>query len=143
MLFHNREITHLNDVCVIIDNVILPRVDKAQFVGIYLDIFMTWKDHIHEVESKISKNIGIVYRIKYLLPSHILRMLYCALILPYFLYCNIIRATSFKSNIQKLIIFQKKIICRPIIFGLHFRSHTGPVFNQLKLLKLTDINLHQ
>ena len=45
MIFHNRKIADLNDVCVILDNVILPRVDKAKFLGIYLDSFMTWKDH--------------------------------------------------------------------------------------------------
>ena len=68
-------------------------------------------------------------------------MLYCVIILPYFSYCNIIWANSCKSKIQKLIILQKKII--RIISGLHFCSHTGPVFKQLKLLKFSDINLHQ
>ena len=89
----------------------------------------------------MSKNIGIISRLKHLLPNHILRILYCALILPYFSYCNLVRANSCKYKIQKLTLLQKKII--RIISGMHYRFHTGPVFKQIIFLRFSDINLHQ
>ena len=94
MIFHNGKNADLNDFNIVLDNVILPRVDKVKFLGVYLDSSLSWKYHIHEVESKVSKNIGIISRLKHLLPTHILRMLYCALILPYFSYCNLVWANS-------------------------------------------------
>ena len=141
MIFHNGKNADLNDFNIVLDNVILPRVDKVKFLGVYLDSSLSWKYHIHEVESKVSKNIGIISRLKHLLPNHILRMLYCALILPYFSYCNLVWANSCKYKIQKLILLQKKII--RIISGMHYRSHTGPIFKQIIFLKFSDINLHQ
>ena len=141
MIFHNGKRFCVNDICIRIDNTALPRVDKTKFLGVYLDSSLSWKYHISEVESKVSKSIGIISKIKHLLPDFILRMLYCALVLPYLNYCNLIWANTYKTNLQKIIGLQKKII--RIISRAQFNDHTTPLFEKLKLLKFTDINLHQ
>ena len=56
-------------------------------------------------------------------------------------YCNVVWANSCKYKIQKLTLLQKKII--RIISGMHYRSHTGPIFKQIIFLRFSDINLHQ
>ena len=141
MIFHNGKKFCANDICIKINNVVLPRVDKVKFLGVYLDSSLSWKYHISEVESKVSKSIGIIYRIKNLVPRFVLRMLYCTLVLPYLTYCNVIWANTYKTNIQKIIVLQKKII--RIISGAQFLDHTSPLFKKRKLLKFADINLQQ
>ena len=69
----------------------------------------------------ISRNIGILYRVKCLVPDRIIFMLYNTLILPYISYCNILWATSKKiTNI--ILLLQKKAI--RICAGAGFRDHT-------------------
>ena len=73
------------------------------------------------------------------MPKHVLRTLqYCTLVLPYFSYCNIVWGSTYQSRLKKLCILQKKIV--RIISGASYRAHADPLFRDLKLLKLDDIN---
>ena len=56
-------------------------------------------------------------------------MLYYSLIYPYFYYCNIVWASTFETNVRRLVILQKHII--NIINKSHFNAHTDPIFNDL------------
>ena len=61
----------------------IARSKTAKFLGILIDCNLTWKDHIELVSKKISKNVGIIKRIRHCLPSNVLNTLYNTLILPY------------------------------------------------------------
>ena len=50
-----------------INNKIIKRSEHIRFLGIILDENLTWKKHINTIESKIAKNIGALYRAKFLL----------------------------------------------------------------------------
>ena len=51
---------------------------------------MKWKNHITNISLKISRNIGIISRIKYFLSSRELLLLYNSLVLPYINYCAVV-----------------------------------------------------
>ena len=68
-------------------------------------------------------------------------MLYYSLIYPYFYYCNIVWASTYKTNLRRLVILQKRII--RIINKSHFNAHTDPIFKDLGILKFNDIHLLQ
>ena len=71
-----------------------------------------------------------------------LRMLYYSLLYPYFYYCNIVWASTYKiHNLHDLVILQKRII--RIINKSHFNAHTEPIFKDLGILKFNDIHLLQ
>ena len=40
----------------------IQRSESIEFLGIFLDENLTWKDHIKYVENKIAKNIGILFK---------------------------------------------------------------------------------
>ena len=48
-------------------------------------------------------------------------MLYYSLIYPYFYYCNTVWASTYKTNLRRLVILQKRII--RIINKSHFNAH--------------------
>jgi len=50
---------------------------------VYIDQHITWKIHLETVAFKISKNIGIISRIAYLIPTNVRLNLYYSLIYPY------------------------------------------------------------
>ena len=73
-----------NNYPVKLDNMPIEQVLKTKFLGIYVDDKLSWKHHIHEVENKVARSIGIITKMRSLFPDSVLRSLYCSLILPYF-----------------------------------------------------------
>ena len=119
------------------NNSIITRVRATQFLGVIIDEKLTWKDHTSLVRSKLSKTVGILYRIIHLLNRSALFILYCSLFLPYLTYCAEIWGNTYKSNTQCIFLLQKKIVRS--VNGAHFRDHTDVIFQDLKFLKFYDL----
>ena len=75
---------------IVIENNTLERVSSTKFLGVFVDEDLNWKSHASQLALKISKNIGVINKIKYLLARDVLLSLYYTMIHPYLLYCNII-----------------------------------------------------
>ena len=119
MIFSNLK---QDEIALSIDGVDIERVHEFRFLGVILDDKLTWKSHIAHVKSKVSKSIFILNKVKYDLDTSILRMLYCTLVLPYFIYCLEVWGNTYKSNITPLIMLQKRAL--RIIHKEDFRAHT-------------------
>ena len=135
ILFGNRK--NIDNVCISMNNSIITRVRATTFLGVIIDEKFTWKDHISFVRSKLSKTVGILYRIRHLLNRSALFILYCSLFLPYLTYCAEIWGNTYKSNTQCIFLLQKKIV--RIVYGANFRDHTDVIFQDLKFLKFYDL----
>ena len=72
--------------------------------------------------NKVSKSLGVIYKMKNALPVSILPMLYSTLILPYYQHCNMVWA----SNLHKRSVLQKRAI--RIISAAAFRTHAADLF---------------
>ena len=70
----------------IINNVAIEMVTQFNFLGIILRSTLKWNAHIGHISKKISKVIGVMYRLKCIYPEAILLTLYNTLILPHFKY---------------------------------------------------------
>ena len=69
------------------NNVEIERVTSFNFLGLILDSTLQWQTHTNHISLKISRVIGIMYRLKLIYPQAVLLLLYNALILPHFFYC--------------------------------------------------------
>ena len=65
-------------------------------------------------------------------------MLYNPFVYPYFMYCNHVWGNNHPTNLEKLVLVQKKLV--RIIRNSPFRVHSDPLFYANKLLTVTDIN---
>ena len=59
----------------------IESVDQFNFLGITLDKHLNWNAHTNKLFGKISRNTGILNKIKLFLPSRILKTIYSSLIL--------------------------------------------------------------
>jgi len=121
-----------------IDNTSINRVTNTMFLGVQIDENLNWKCHISLICSKISRNIGVIYRLSKFLPSNILRQLYFTLVYPYIYYCNLVWANNTADSLENLTILQKRII--RIISNSYYLEHSSPLFKAKRILKLADIN---
>ena len=54
------------------DGTVLNQVKTTKFLGLCIDENLTWNPHIDALCSKISKNVGVMNRLKNFVPKHIL-----------------------------------------------------------------------
>ena len=111
-----------------------------KFLGVILDEHLSWKEHINLVESKISKNIGIMYKAKYL-NINCLKNIYYSFIHSYINYCNIAWASTYCSKLIKIYNHQKHAI--RLIMNANRYDKSQPLMKQLGVLNIYQINIQQ
>lgn len=121
-----------------IDNTEIEQVTRTKFLGVIINSHLTWDDHIKTLSNKISKSLGVIYKVRQNLRPNTLLTLYQTLIQPYLDYCNIVWASKSSRDLLNLHRQQKKAI-RIITFS-KWNAHTKPLFCRLKLLPVFDIN---
>ena len=89
----------------------------------------------------ISRNIGVINKLKCYLPSSTLLMLYSTLVLPYLNYGILVWGNTHQFLLEFFLLLQKK--CLRIIFNLNWRAHTDDLFFENKLLKVNELYLFQ
>ena len=122
------------------DNTI-ERATFTKFLGVYFDQDLNWKQHTAEIAKKISKSLGILNRVKFILPRSSLITLYHTMIQPYLFYCNIIWGGASLLALNKLICLQKRAL--RLITCSYFRTPSNPLFIKLSVMKLQDIHKYQ
>ena len=86
------------------------KIKRESCVGILLDENLSWKFHINELSKKLSRTVGIFYKIRHFCPSNILRILYYSLFYSFLSYGISVWSFTFKSYFRKLLLVQKKIV---------------------------------
>ena len=54
-----------------------------KYLGVLIDKNLSWKHHIDAIATKISKNVGLIAKLRYYVPRKILLNFYKSLIQPY------------------------------------------------------------
>ena len=135
MIFSNSITTLPGDIS--FNGVLIERVTSTKFLGLHIDEKLNWKIHINHLCKLLSKNTGVIHKLKSVLPQNILFMLYSTLILPYINYGVLAWGKSHKTQLGKLFVVQKRVI--RIICNANFRAHTNPLFYDNQILKLEDV----
>ena len=112
-----------------IDNMAIEQKKTLKFLGVFIDDNLTWNDHLHYVSMCISRSVGIINKLKFLLPHTTLFLLYNTLVLPYITYCNIVWANCGVTKLNSIILLQKRTL--RICTGSLFLAHTDPLFSLL------------
>ena len=120
-----------------IDKVEIERVYEIKFLGVMIDDAISWKPHIKHVLNKLSKSIAVINKAKLALDQKPLHTLYCALVLPYLMYCVEVWGNNYKTSLGPITILQKRAI--RVIHKVGYLDNTHPLFLQSKIMKFTDI----
>ena len=122
---------------VLIDNLPIARVYSVKYLGVLIDSNLNFCDHIIYISKKVSKTLGVLFRLRNLLSIEARINLYYALIYPYIMYCILVWGKTYDSHLNRLILLQKKIV--RIITNSAYDAHTLPLFYQTKILKIKDV----
>ena len=124
----------------------IERKHEARFLGVIMDDKLAFSTHIQTLKSKMSRYVGVMYRLKWLVPTKIMLQIYHSFIQSHLNFCSLVWGFTAKSNIDSLFSSQKKGI-RAIMPGFvryFFKDgslpvHTKPAFKRFKILTIHGI----
>ena len=86
MLFFIQLINQKKHITILINKEAIDEVKHVKYLGVLIDSQLTFKYHIDELNKKVSRAIGILYKLRYFVTSIILCDVYYAIIYPFLLY---------------------------------------------------------
>ena len=140
MMFRKRKqkITFNNEL--LIDDKKVEQVEKAKFLGVYVDSSLTWQDHIQYIEGKIARALGVICKARKFFYTATLKTLYYSFLYPYLNYCIEVWGNTFPTYITPLNRLQNRAI--RIILGCNERAHLQPLYTSLKMFDISKIYMY-
>ena len=110
---------------------------NIKYLGLVIDCFLSWHDHIDHISSKISKSVNIIAKLKGHVTTQSLISIYYALVYPYLNYGCILWGNNYEAPVSQLVKPQDKVV--RVINNVPLRDHITPHYVNLGLIKLPDI----
>ena len=121
---------------VIIDNMHLREIEGVKYLGVFIDKSLKFSHHVDYLSSIISRNIGIIVRVRFCLDKRTTHILYNSLMLPYLNYCCLIWRLNYTSQLANLLVLQKRAV--RLITNIYPPHSWKPIFRKYSILKLAD-----
>ena len=121
-----------NNICnepILINSIPVPRVTNYKCLGVNLDDKLCWDSHIEMICKKVAAGIAAIKRVKPFVPPEMLKVIYNALVQPYFDYCSPLWnncGIGLKEKLQK---YQNR--AARILTGATYDIRTADVFEAL------------
>ena len=96
------------------------------FLGVVFDENLKFDCHVDYVIGRISRTVGLLNRLKHILPDEILLRLYDSLVTPYLSYCIEVWGSVSACYMNRVLKIQKAAL--RAVSNLPFGSHTSPYF---------------
>ena len=114
----------------------IQHVNVIKHLGIEIDSQLNFKPHLDNVQSKIAKGVGILFKLNKILTSNALLMLYYALVHPHLTYGILIWGSTYKSYLNTLQLSQNKAMCA--ITKQRWSDKITPIYCRLQVLKINN-----
>ena len=137
IIFHPPQKVKGHIVKLIVSNREIKQEKFIKYLGVLIDSHLSWKYHILHISKKIKRCIGILSKIRHSVTNQVLIQLYYSLIYPFLTYSLITWGNTYQTTLLLLIILQKKAV-RIMTFS-EYNSHSTPLFQNLKILKVSDL----
>ena len=125
----------------ILDDKLIEKNESMKFLGILIDENLSWLPHINYIQSKISRTIGLMYRIRPYVTSESLKLVYFGLIHCFIYYSNIAWASTQPTKLKKIFSLQKHA-CR-LIYKKKKYDHAKPLMKDMRMMSIYEINIYQ
>ena len=148
MIFTNKK---TDDIAIYMGGERLKQSDHEKFLGVIIDTKLNWAHHIRHLATKVSRNAGILYKLKRTVPNKALKLIYNSFVQSHLYYCCTVwgtRSLNSLNSIKRVFSAQKKgIRAADNQYHRYFYdkdlnstpSHTKDIFNKLGVLALPNV----
>ena len=128
----SRRHADLREFMVTIDGSIIQTVLQERILGIHFDHCLIWSVHIDIIHKKISQRLGILRRIKHLLPLPARLAFYNCLILSLMDYYCVVWGNTSKENLDRIHRLHR------LILDTDYKAPSLPLFTKLSWLPIYE-----
>ena len=132
----SRKHADLREFMVTIDGSIIQSVLQERILGIHFDHCLSWSVHIDIIHKKISQRLGILRRIRHLLPLPARLAFYNCLSLSLMDYCCVVWGNTSKENLDRIHRLQKR--AAQLILDADYKAPSLPLFIKLNWLPIYE-----
>ena len=97
---NSRKVAKFDNVSITVNDSILDRIDSFKDLGVTIQQNLTWSEHIDNISKKFNQRLGLIRRIKFLLPIQARLTLYNTLVLPLLDYSDIVWGDKNNSTLM-------------------------------------------
>ena len=138
VIFSSSVISHNDHTNLLVfDSHTVTRSDFLCYLGITIDQYLSWFEHINAVRDKLTKGVGMLHVIHNCLPSECLLSVYNAFVMPYLIYCIELWGNACTTHLNPIQLLQKKCI-RYICNALSL-AHCKPLAKSIHALLFKDL----
>ena len=119
-----------NDITLSTNDLDIANTELIKLLGVHIDENLNFTEHISKLCIKASKKVGVLSRLRNLIPCKAKLLLYKSFILPYLTYCHLIWHFCKSSDKRKLERLQERAL------RVIYKSHTA---TYEELLRRADI----
>lgn len=120
-----------------IDDIVIDRVNVTKYLGLYLDEYLTWDVHVTKLCKSLMRYFGIFKNLRDSITNSVARQLYHAFIYSRIDYGVQVYGSCSNKLLSKIQILSNKLL--KFLLKRHPRTPTNHLYNELKILKVTDI----
>ena len=143
VIFHAKN-KPLHPITILINNKAIEEADHVKYLGVIIDSQLTFRRHMEEVSKKISRSIGVLYKLRPFVSQKILVNVYYAIIYPFLLYGVELWGNTSNTLLTPIFLLQKKFV-RLATYNDNYidefrtLAHSFPLFYTLKIMTIFDI----
>ena len=113
-----------SDLKIVINDIQIARCKTIQYLGIYIDSNLSYKSHIEFLIGKISKQIGIIGKLRHYIPIHLLILYYYAHVQSHIQYGIEIYGLTAKTHLLPLDSIINKSV--QVMTFMNYVDHVSP-----------------
>ena len=126
-----------DDISIKIANKTLEKKNVTNYLGVIIDDKLSWKNHIHSINIKLRKGIGILNKLKDFVNLTTLKSLYYSVIYPHMNYNILNWGSASHSNLNCLEKSNNKAVRSILSKNKH--EPALPIFKILNILPLNEL----
>ena len=116
----SRKLKLVSDVSLKVNSSAIDRSGSFEYLGVVINQTMSWSEHIDTISTKINQKIGMIKRIRHLLPLHTKLTLYNCLTIPLFDYGDTVCKGGSRGG--EMGEFSPPLFLSPLLFFFFFLS---------------------
>ena len=91
-------------------NITLEHKNCMKYLGLLIDENLSWKNHIYTLTTKINKTVGLIAKLRHIVPNRTLLDIYKSLIAPNITYGLTSWGTASKTLLNNILVRQKRAL---------------------------------
>ena len=136
IIFNTKQKKTTHKINIKINNEQIQEKEYTKYLGILIDKHLNWSQHIHHVNLKLSRGIGILAKLRHFVSKKTLKSLYYSFIQPHVDYGLINWASATTTNLNPIRKKIKKAI--RIMAFKNYKETTEPLFHDFKILNFDN-----